>query len=142
MTMRKKFTLIELLIVIAVIAILLALLLPALQSAKQKVYTASCVNSMRQIGQAIYLYINDNNDYPPRTLRVGKLYAERKLHPEPQYDKIIRLAGGVQNPSSDDLPDALQRGGLASMAGRSGPRRVVEDLLFPCGQLSGLGGPV
>ena len=63
--MRKKFTLIELLIVIAVIAILLALLLPALQSAKQKVYTASCVNSMRQIGQAIYLYINDNNDYPP-----------------------------------------------------------------------------
>lgn len=65
MIMRKKFTLIELLIVIAVIAILLALLLPALQSAKQKVYTASCVNSMRQIGQAIYLYINDNNDYPP-----------------------------------------------------------------------------
>ena len=48
MIMRKKFTLIELLIVIAVIAILLALLLPALQSAKQKVYTASCVNSMRQ----------------------------------------------------------------------------------------------
>ena len=65
MIMRKKFTLIELLIVIAVIAILLSLLLPALQSAKQKVYTASCVNSMRQIGQAIYLYINDNNDYPP-----------------------------------------------------------------------------
>ena len=116
MIMRKNFTLIELLIVIAVITILLALLLPALQSAKQKVYTASCVNSMRQIGQAIYLYINDNNDYPP--------------------------APGVQNPSSDDLPDALQRGGLASMAGRSGSCGVVDNLLFPRGQLSGLGGPV
>lgn len=62
---RRIFTLIELLIVIAVIAILTGLLLPALQSAKRKVYTTSCVSSMKQIGQAIYLYIGDNDDYPP-----------------------------------------------------------------------------
>ena len=62
---RKYFTLIELLIVIAIIAVLASLLLPALHSARRKVFTTSCVNSMRQIGQAIYLYIADNDDYPP-----------------------------------------------------------------------------
>ena len=62
---RKKFTLIELLIVIAVVAILVSLLLPALQSARRKVNTTSCVSSLRQIGQLIHLYIGDNDDYPP-----------------------------------------------------------------------------
>ena len=62
---QKGFTLIELLIVIAIIAILASLLLPALQSARRKVYTASCMSSMRQIGQSIFLYIGDNDDYPP-----------------------------------------------------------------------------
>ena len=62
---RKKFTLIELLIVIAVVAIFVSLLLPALQSARRKVNTTSCVSSLRQIGQLIHLYIGDNDDYPP-----------------------------------------------------------------------------
>ncbi len=56
------FTLLELLTVIAIIAILTALLLPAIAIAKDRARTVYCVNSSRQLALACHLYVTDNND--------------------------------------------------------------------------------
>ena len=62
---KRKFTLIELLIVIAIIAILAAILLPALQAARERAKSSTCVNNLKQVGTSAMQYLNDQRDWWP-----------------------------------------------------------------------------
>lgn len=62
---RKGFTLVELLVVIGIIAVLIGVLLPALNKARQSANRIACASNLRQFGNGLAMYVNANNRYLP-----------------------------------------------------------------------------
>lgn len=73
---RQGFTLVELLVVIAIIGILIAMLLPAVQAAREAARRMMCHNNMRQIGIATVQYENTYGVYPPSSVDMGSVNTE------------------------------------------------------------------
>lgn len=100
----KFFTLVELLIIIAIIAILSAFLLPALNSARETSRGIKCVSQIRQIGIAAHSYIDDSNGWWPISCYTD---SSGKFTNKPSYGGILHLTGYLINPVLYYCPSAL-----------------------------------
>jgi prepilin-type N-terminal cleavage/methylation domain-containing protein len=92
---RQGFTLIELLVVIAIIAILAAILFPVFAKAREKARTNSCLNNQRQIGLAVMMYIQDN---------------EETIFPDSKSQAWSKYLAPYNEPSLYDCPSKTGKG--------------------------------
>jgi prepilin-type N-terminal cleavage/methylation domain-containing protein/prepilin-type processing-associated H-X9-DG protein len=86
MRLRRAFTLVELLVVIGIIAILMALLLPALSRARLQAQRVACLSNLRQVGAAFIAYAMDNKGCYPAPAGVRRQYPEDWVHWQPGRD--------------------------------------------------------
>jgi len=103
---KRAFTLVELLVVIGIIAVLIGLLLPALNRAREQSKRAACSSNLRSLGQAMIIYANTFKDRLPNSNPPGTVY---------DYDAInfvltsfardyVRSAGVFHCPSDESTP--------------------------------------
>src|SRR3954452_25148273 len=94
---RRGFTLIELLVVISIIGILVGLLLPAVNSAREAGRRTQCQNNMRNLGLGILGYVNQKNAFPPAGVFAEDAQTD-VLTPKPSTSVILDYIYGKTSP--------------------------------------------
>ena len=91
------FTLIELLVALAIIGILIALLLPAVQSAREAARRIQCTNNLKQLGLAVASYESINGCLPP-----GSLPRRSPVGSDEDFSVFVRLLPGLEQQTTYD----------------------------------------
>jgi prepilin-type N-terminal cleavage/methylation domain-containing protein len=152
----RGFTLVELLVVIAIIGVLVALLLPAVQAAREAARRMECSNNLKQVGVALHLYHEQVRTFPPGAIvtdwatdsgkgsvlvHILPFVEQRNLYASISFSHVIEGQAAIRAKPistyrcpSDDAPSLLDGVALHNYAASSGPTAHSDNPQCSCAE--------